>query len=104
MSKMAELQSELTDLKECGERIVDIANYLLQAFSGSESKKKTKPATKPTPTLEEIRFAMKILSGKGYADEMKDILSKHGSNNLTNLAAEEYEGVMNDLEVFANAT
>jgi len=47
---------------------------------------------------------MKGFSGKGYAEEMKKILQKHGSNNLTNLSPDEYENVMKDLEVFADAT
>ena len=104
MSKVAELDMELTELKKCGERIIDIAEYLQSIFKQPETCKETHKEPSLKPTIENIRDIMKGFAGKGHADEMKDILKNHGAENLTSLDPKEYEGVLQALEVFANAT
>lgn len=104
MSKTAELDTELAELRQCGERIIDIADYLRSLFSGVEQGKETHNAVPTKPTIENIREIMKGFAGKGYSDEMKDILKNHGADTLKGLSPDEYESVMNELEVFANAT
>ena len=104
MSKTAELDAELAELRQCGERIIDIADYLRNLFSGAEQGKETHNAAPVKPTIESIREIMKGFAGKGYSDEMKDILKNHGADTLKSLSPDEYAGVMQELEVFANAT
>lgn len=105
MSKTAELQAELEDLRKCGERIIDIADYLIQIFSSADKPKETHKKTKaPKIAIEDIRSIMKELTGNGYGKDMKEILAKYNADNLSSLSPDEYEGVMKDLEVFGNAT
>ena len=104
MSKTAELDAELAELRQCGERIIDIEDYLRSFFSGVEQGKEIHNVAPTKPTIENIREIMKGFAGKGYSDEMKDILKSHGADTLKSLSPDEYEDVIQELEVFANAT
>ena len=104
MSKCAELCEELAELKQYGKRITEIAEELQRIFSSREDGKETHEESKAESSIEDIRDRMKQFASNGFSSEMREILMRHGADNLTNLSPDEYGGVMRDLEVFANAT
>lgn len=119
MGKMNELAAQLSELKRCGEILIDISDSLADLFSGEPEEKETaggtpakkemvKKAAKNTakaapevkaPALEEVRAVLAEKSRAGHTAEVKELLEKHGAPKLSGIDPAEYPALLAEVEV-----
>ena len=112
MGKMNELSLVLDELAKCGESLIQISNDLKEIFSATADpepeKDKTAKAKKKEPDLAPEKKALKledvraILTEKtraGYTNGIKSLLKKHGGSKLSEVPPEEYEALLQEVEV-----
>lgn len=123
MSKMSELSMMLDSLIDCGEKLTETAKALKAFYSGTETedekktdeakpkrpekKKPPEPEQKPTLKKEDVRL---LLSKKASEDDgrykvqVKELVKKYANGgSLTDIPAEQYEALLQELEVVGNA-
>ena len=110
MSKMAEMQATIEDLRTAAASINAAADWLYQQFSGDDDKqqiskwaaKKEKP--KPEIKLEDVRAVLAEKSRSGHTAEVRDLLQKYGAAKLSAVDPANYEALMKDAEVIGNGS
>ena len=114
MGKVSELSMLVDELKKCGETLISISEELTGLFSSTESEKQ--PAKKSTAkkneseppaekelTLEEVRAVLADKSRAGFAEQVRELLKKHGADKLSAVDPAEYKALLADAEVLGNA-
>lgn len=96
MSKMNELSQVLDEMVSCGENLIQAAKALKDIFSSTEEEKKS-------VSLEDVRAVLAEKSRRGFTEEVKEIISKHGADRLSSIDPSEYESLLSEAEVIGNA-
>lgn len=96
MSKMSELSQVLNEMVSCGENLIQAAKALKDIFSSTEEEKKS-------VSLEDVRAVLAEKSRRGFTEEVKKIISKHGADRLSGIDPSEYESLLSEAEVIGNA-
>lgn len=96
MSKMSELSQVLDEMVSCGENLIQAAKALKDIFSSTEEEKKS-------VSLEDVRAVLAEKSRRGFTEEVKKIISKHGADRLSGIDPSEYESLLSEAEVIGNA-
>ena len=96
MSKMSELSQVLDEMVSCGENLIQAAKALKDIFSSTEEEKKS-------VSLEDVRAVLAEKSRRGFTEEVKEIISKHGADRLSGINPSEYESLLSEAEVIGNA-
>lgn len=111
MSKMSELAAVLDELADCGKALTATAEKLREVFSsnGNSGDDKAGSAAAPekpaqaappkTITLEEVRAALAEKSRSGKTVAVKELLTKHGANRLSDVDPAEYAALLAEAEV-----
>lgn len=110
MSKMSELSMILENLIECGNALAHTASALKDFYSSVEDEKEetktdTVPDAEPAKTysLEDVRAVLSAKSKEGFRQQVKDLITKHGAENLTKVDPAEYGALVAEVEVLGNA-
>ena len=97
------------ELKDCGNRLVEIADALLDSCSSAteekqEVKEEPVPAKEPEKayTLEEVRAILSAKSKAGFREQVKEMINKRGVDNLTKLDPSEYPSLVKEVEGLTN--
>ena len=103
MSKMSELDTAITELRRCGEALIDVADTLRALFSGEADE----TATDVQPdahvyTLEEVRAILMAKNRAGFKDEVKALLHSHGADRLPDIDPSEYAALVAEAEGLGN--
>ena len=103
MSKMSELDTVITELRRCGEALIDIAEKLRGLFSGEADE----TATDAQPdahvyTLEEVRAILMAKNRAGFKDDVKALLHSHGADRLPDIDPSEYAALVAEAEELGN--
>ena len=72
------------------------AKALKDIFSSTEEEKKS-------VSLEDVRAVLAEKSRRGFTEEVKEIISKHGADRLSGIDPSEYESLLSEAEVIGNA-
>jgi len=96
MSKMSELSQVIDEMVSCGENLIQAAKALKDIFSSTEEEKKS-------VSLEDVRAVLAEKSRRGFTEEVKEIISKHGADRLSGIDPSEYESILSEAEVIGNA-
>ena len=96
MSKMSELSQVLDEMVSCGENLIQAAKALKDIFSSTEEEKKS-------VSLEDVRAVLAEKSRRGFTEEVKEIISKHGADRVSGIDPSEYESLLSEAEVIGNA-
>ena len=96
-TKMEEMRKELEQLKSCGEKIVTLANTLIEEL-GSDKKEEVKEEEK-SYTLVEVRKIMAEKSRAGKTAEVRAALVKFGADKLSKLNEKDYAALVKEVEV-----
>lgn len=96
MSKMSELSQVLDEMVSCSENLIQAAKALKDIFSSTEEEKKS-------VSLEDVRAVLAEKSRRGFTEEVKEIISKHGADRLSGIDPSEYESLLSEAEVIGNA-
>lgn len=100
MSKMSELEMVITDLRKAAETIKESADVLAEMFGGTSKE----ASDDVVDDREKVRSVFQNLSRIGYGEELKALLKKYGTDNVTGLAPEHFGAILKDAEVLQNAT
>jgi len=106
---MSELSQTIDELRECAEKLTDIANTLCNLFSGADDKKAEEtpppiPVEKAAHTIDEVRTKLGAISLSGHTEQVRALLKKYGAAKLSEVAADDYDALLTDAEELANAT
>ena len=107
MGKTKDLLETLDAMIECGNTLIASANALKVYFSDvSATKQKENPPAKQEPektyTLEEVRAILSAKSKAGFREQVKEMITKRGVDNLTKLDASEYPSLVKEVEELGN--
>lgn len=96
----------------CGNTLQEAANTLRGLYSSIAEtepkaalpKKEPVKAIEPVKkyTLEEVRAILSAKSKAGFREDVKALITKHGSDNLTKLDPNEYESLVKDVEALSH--
>lgn len=107
--KKKSLEVLYKELKDCGNRLVEIADALLDSCSSAteekqEVKEESVPAKGPEKayTLEEVRAILSAKSKAGFREQVKEMINKRGVDNLTKLDPSEYPSLVKEVERLTN--
>ena len=103
MSKMNELDTAITELRKCGEILIDIAGTLHGLFSGEAEE--TAKAAQPeihVYTLEEVRAILMAKNRGGFKDEVKALLRSHGADRLPDIDPSQYAALVVEAEALGH--
>lgn len=99
MSKMSELDTAITELRRCGEVLIDIADTLRGLFSGEADETATDmPPDAHVYTLEEVRAILMAKNRAGFKEEVKALLHSHGADRLPDINPSEYAALVAEAE------
>lgn len=101
MSKMSEMEATIRELRDIASSINDIANWLTDAFGGTDDME-TAPAPAKTYSLEEVRAILAEKSRDGFTAQIRDLLQKYGATKLSEVDPTRYGGLVADAEVLGN--
>ena len=109
MSKIAEMDQTIQELRDAAAAINNAADWLYQQFSGTEDDPSVKSASvqkaaKKELKLEDVRAVLADKSRAGYTAEVRDLLKKYGADKLSKANPADYEALMKDAEVLGNGS
>lgn len=109
MSKMAEMQETIEELRSAAASINAAADWLNQQFSGDDTKTLTaetpaKKEPKPQLKLEDVRAVLAEKSRTGHTAEVRALLKKYGAAKLSEIDPAKYEALLQDAEVIGNGS
>ena len=110
MSKMAELDAAVAELRKCGETLIGVSDTLRELLSSGQEQP---PAASPKPveqplTIDDtqkpfvILMVRKVLAQKsvdGHTAEIQALLRKYGAEKLSRVDPAHYADLLHDAEV-----
>ena len=106
MSKAKLLLDVIEDIRSLGDSLQVLADAMAGGDTAEQPKAKAKPAPKAEQkaiTLEDVRKVLAEKSRAGFTNEVKAIITAHGSDKLSDINQAEYESVLKEAEVIGNA-
>ena len=96
MSRMADLDAAIAELRKCGEAIISVSDALRTSFSTETEQ----PALPPLPTIDQVRALLAEKSGEGkytwqdgsVYEGTFDANLRHGHGVLTTAGGDSYDG------------
>jgi hypothetical protein len=106
MSKINELSQVLSELKDCGKTLINIADSLTEIFSRSDNEPENVieapaiPAVEPIPELTflDVRKKFTEMSRAGHTEALKGLLKKYGTDKLSSVDPSQYVALLADAE------
>lgn len=102
MSKMSELSQVISELKDCGKTLMNIADSLTEIFSSTDDEPETPAAPaeelKPEYSFVDVRKKFAEMSRAGYTEELKELLKKYGADKLSSVDPSQYAVLLADAE------
>lgn len=106
MSKISELSQVLSELKDCGKTLINIADSLSEIFSSTDDEPQhvreepAMPKEEPKPELSfiDVRKKFAEMSRAGYTEALKGLLKKYGADKLSSVDPSQYAALFADAE------
>ena len=105
MGKLSELELAIKDLRTAAATINDVANTLVEMFSGDpHTGGVDEPAAPAEPqlTLEQVRAVLADKSRNGHTAEIRSLLQKYGAAKLSGIDPVHYEALVAEAEVLGD--
>lgn len=112
MNKMKDLQMTLDQMIQCGEGMIAATNALKEIFSETtevrpetpEPKQSAKEPAAPKKEIKltDIRGVLAEKSRAGFTAQVKELLTKYGTDKLSAVDPKNYEALLADAEVLGN--
>ena len=106
MSKVKMLLDIIEDIRSLGDSLQVLADAMAGGDTAEQPKTKAKSVPKSEQkaiTLEDVRKVLAEKSRAGFTNEVKAIITAHGSDKLSDITPAEYESVLKEAEVIGNA-
>jgi aldehyde:ferredoxin oxidoreductase len=101
MSKMAEMDMTIKELREAAAAISSAADWLSNQFSEDQETPDPEPTQKKALALEDIRPILADKSRAGFTDQIRDLLHKYGTDRLSKVDPKDYEALLKDVEALS---
>ena len=101
MSKMAELDAVVAELRRCGETLIGVSETLRDLFNGSDEylpNAQPQSATKAL-VLEDVRSVLAQKSIEGHTAEIQALIRKYDADKLSQVDPAHYADLLRDAEV-----
>lgn len=105
MSKIAEMDQTIKELRDAAAAINSAADWLYQQFSGNDEEPAPQPEetqAEPEPKkelkLEDVRKVLAERSRAGYTTQIRELLLKYGASKLSAVDPKDYEALLFDVE------
>lgn len=101
MSKMAELDAAVAELRKCGETLIGVSDTLRELLSSGQEQPPaapSKPVEQPL-TIEAVRKVLAQKSVDGHTAEIQALLRKYGAEKLSRVDPAHYADLLHDAEV-----
>lgn len=103
MGKMNELSLVLSELKDCGKALINIADSLTEIFSSTDDVKEEiveAPIEEPVPeySLLDVRKKFAEMARAGHTEALKELLNKYGADKLSSINPSQYVALLADAE------
>lgn len=105
MSKMAEMDQTIKELRDAAAAINSAADWLYQPFSGTDVEPVPQPETaqdEPDPKKElQLEDVWKVLAERsraGYTAQIRELLHKYGASKLSAVDPKDYKALLFDVE------
>ena len=105
MGKFSELELTIKDLRTAAATINDVANTLVEMFSGDpHTGDVDEPAAPAEPqlTLEQVRAVLADKSRNGFTAQIRSLLQKYGAAKLSGIDPANYKALLAEVEVLGN--
>ena len=112
MGRMNELSQIITELRDCGKSLMNMADSLQEIFSTpvnepaaenpvqkEPEKREASAPAKPALTFIDVRKLLSEKSRAGHTAEVKALLQKYGADKLSELSESHYAAVVAEAEV-----
>lgn len=101
MSKMAELDAAVAELRRCGEALIGVSEAMRDLFSGSDERQADE---QPQPTakalvLEDVRSVLAQKSVEGHTAAVQALIRKYGADKLSQVDPSYYADLLREAEV-----
>lgn len=105
MAKMNELSMLVQEIRETGEKLVRISEEIRELYIAPEKEPEEKQAEEPAVSLEDVRavLARKTRVSKENTEAIRELLSRHGAQRLSEVKPEEYAALLKEAEVIPDA-
>ena len=90
MSKMAELDAAVAELRKCGETLIGVSDTLRELLSSGQEQ---------PLTIEAVRKVLAQKSVDGHTAEIQALLRKYGAEKLSRVDPAHYADLLHDAEV-----
>lgn len=111
MSKMSELDAAVSEIRRCGEALIELSASLREIFGEANEAEPEVPVTqepettepaepeKPVVTLEQVRSVLAEKSAAGKRVEVQTLIQKYGATKLSAISPDNYASLLADAEV-----
>ena len=101
MSKMAELDAAVAELRRCGEALIGVSEVLRDLFSGSDERQAhAQPQSSVKAlVLEDVRSVLAQKSVEGHTAEIQALIRMYGADKLSQVDPAHYADLLRDAEV-----
>jgi hypothetical protein len=99
MGKMNELSLVLSELKDCGKALINIADSLTEIFSSTDEVKE-EIVEEPVPEYSflDVRKRLAEMARAGHTEALKELLKKYGADKLSSIDPSQYAALLEDAE------
>ena len=99
MGKMNELSLVLSELKDCGKALINIADSLTEIFSSTDDVKE-EIVEEPVPEYSflDVRKKFAEMARAGHTEALKELLNKYGADKLSSIDPSQYVALLADAE------
>ena len=96
MSKMADLDAAVAELRRCAKALIGVADALREVFSGEDAVRPE--PTAPPLTLEDVRAALARKSLEGRTAEVRALIRKFDADRLSGVDPARYTELLREAE------
>ena len=106
MGKMNELSQVLSELKNCGNTLINIADSLIEIFSSTDDEPEyvmeapMVSTCTPEPELSfvDVRKKFADIARAGHTEALKELLKRYGAEKLSSVDPAQYKALIADVE------
>ena len=107
MSRIKLLLDLVQDIRAVADDLQTITEAMASDEQAAELESTATPIKEETAEairLEDVRAVLASKSRDGYGAQVRELISRHGGNKLSDIDASEYAAMLKEAEVFGNAT
>jgi len=96
---MSELSQVLSELKDCGKALINIADSLTEIFSSTDDvNEEIVEESIPEYSFLDVRKKFAEMARAGHTEALKELLKRYGADKLSSIDQSQYVALLADAE------